>query len=60
MRKICHCHAQPVRDGEMVSFYKPTDEEIKNLCKEPAKWDSCPRYTTFEKYLEALNTQKKK
>jgi hypothetical protein len=53
-RGIGYCHAQPIRKGEAVVWYKPTDEELKNYCRNSEKFGSCPRYMAFEDYLESI------
>jgi len=49
----CHCHAQPLRKGEVTFWYKPSEEELKDICKESKKWSSCPRFEAFEAYQES-------
>jgi len=47
---IGYCHAQPMRKGETLSFYKPTEDEVKNICTNPKS--SCPRYEAYQYHLE--------
>jgi len=43
----CYCHAQPIRQGEVVAYYKPTEDELKKYCQ-IEDFDSCPRFEAFQ------------
>lgn len=46
-----YCHAQPIRVGEDVQFYKPTKDELKKLCENPNDFCDCPRYEAMKDFV---------
>jgi hypothetical protein len=47
--KIVSCHAQLIRPNENFWLYQPTEEDLKNFCRNPEKFPSCPRLIAFQK-----------
>jgi hypothetical protein len=47
MKGKCYCHAAPLRPNEVVVFYEPTEEELKELCKNRVSFNKCPRFEAF-------------
>ena len=55
------CHAQIVGKSpykEESPYYKPTEDEMKRLCKNEKEFLACPRYAGYQNHLRALNLQK--
>ncbi len=44
----CYCHTVLVRPNEPIAFYKPTEEELKEFCKNSANFRNCPRFEAFQ------------
>lgn len=42
------CHAQPIRPNEPFWLYQPTEEDLKNYCRDSEKFSSCPRLKAFQ------------
>ncbi len=45
---IQYCHAQPIRNGEEVQFYKPTKVELKKFCENDEDFCDCPRFEAMK------------
>ena len=56
------CWAQPfatrTHTGPDIEFYKPTDEDQKNYCKEIRNFQTCPRFLAYQGHLRAMGLKK--
>ena len=46
------CHAQPIRQGEDIQFYKPTETELKDSCENENNFSDCPRYEAIRDFIK--------
>ena len=45
-----HCHAQPIREREPLSWYVPAEGDLKQYCT--SKFSVCPRLEVFHAYIK--------
>jgi hypothetical protein len=50
------CMATPTSVGG--DYYKPTEQDQKDWCKNIAKFKTCPRFTGYQEHLRAVGLQK--
>jgi len=50
--EIHFCHAQLIRPCEDIQFYKPSEIELKNYCKNENDFCDCPRYDAFKSLIK--------
>ena len=46
------CHAQLIRQGEDIQFYKPTSAELKNFCENENNFGDYPRYEAIRDFIK--------
>ena len=46
------CHAQPIRSGEDIQFYKSTSTELEKFCKNENDFPDCPRYEAIKDFIK--------
>jgi hypothetical protein len=53
----CFCHAVPIRQGETIVYFKPTEDELKSICKNGEKFSGCPRLNSFEYHVKVAHSE---
>ncbi len=47
-----YCHAQPMRQNEVIAYYQPTEEERKEFCNNTTNFWKCPRFSAMQNILK--------